>query len=53
MKLEEREVADLHEIALCEWEHRPRVCWLLHRAYGLYVWLLAWVIRLRVRGVLR
>ena len=50
MKLEEREIADLHELALCEWEHRPRVCWLLHRVYGVHVRFLVWMIRLRVRG---
>ena len=45
MKLEEREIADLHEMAVVAWERRPRMVRAIHFVYGLHVWHLVWLIQ--------
>lgn len=49
MKLEDREIPDLHELAVFEWRGWPLVVRCLHRIYGAYVRLLAFSIRLAGR----
>ena len=45
MKLKEREIADLHEMALVQWERHPGMVRLIHLLYGFHVLLLCQLIR--------
>jgi hypothetical protein len=45
MKLEHREITELHLLALAEWDRFPRVVRLINFAHVIHVRFLAWFIR--------
>jgi hypothetical protein len=49
MKLEHREITELHLLALAEWDRRPKLVWFINKIYITHVRVLVWLIRIACR----